>query len=230
MDSEAQAPLPSSMRAVTKPCVTNDVHPTIHDEKSARDRLYREMVAIRFQRRHLVVLQQDFVKTEKEMLATNEYFKEMSRAKSQGKGLMGESLRRLVYNARGRRVQKIQAQRYLQITKDLNALVDVVEKDCRDDFNLAGLENWKREVKRLHMACRACTERVQPPEVCPSPPQVQPPQEDKSSFQRFVSNQYRDCTNSFIQLLFDLRYGMALFVNYHPKDTIERSLVAHAKR
>ena len=70
----------------------------------------------------------------------------------------------------GRRVQKIQAQRYLQITKDFIALVDVVEKDCRDDFNLAGLENWKREVKRLHMACRACTERVQPPEVCPSPP------------------------------------------------------------
>ena len=69
------------------------------------------------------------------------------------KGLMGESLRRLVYNARGRRVQKIQAQRYLQITKDFIALVDVVEKDCGDDFNLAGLENWKREVKRLHMAC-----------------------------------------------------------------------------
>ena len=110
------------MRAVTKP----DVHPTIHDEKSARDRLYRKIYAGNI------------------------------------------------------------------------ALVDLVER-AGENFNLAGPEYWKGE-------------------------------EDKSSFQRFVSNQYRDCTNSFIQLLFDSRYGMALFVNYHPKETIERSLVAHAKR
>ena len=197
--------------------------------RKSRDRRYREKVVRRFYKR-LFVLEQDLETTCNQIMATNEYFEEMSRVKSQGQGLMGASLRRYVCNVRGRRLKEIQSQKYVQVSNDFSALVDVVEKDSKDDFNLAGLENWKREVKRLHMACRACTERVQPPEVCPSPPQVQPPQEDKSSFQRFVSNQYRDCTNSFIQLLFDSRYGMALFVNYHPKETIERSLVAHAKR
>ena len=189
MDYEAQALLPSSVRAVTKPCVTNDVHPTMLHDQKRRDRLYREKVVIRFQK-HLVALEQDFMTTKEEILNTNEYFREMSCVKSQGQGLMGASLRRLVYNVRGRRLQMIQAQKYLWVNKDFVALIDVVE-DCRDDFNLTGLENWKREVKRLHMACRAWAEKIQPPEVCRSPPQVQHPQEDKSSFQRFVSNQYK---------------------------------------
>ena len=141
--------------------------------------MFREKVVRRFYKR-LFVLEQDLETTCNQIMATNEYFEEMSRVKSQGQGLMGASLRRYVCNVRGRRLEEIQSQKYVQVSNDFTALVDVVEKDSRDDFNLAGLENWKREVKRLHMACRACVERVQPPEVCPSPPQVQPPQDRKS--------------------------------------------------
>ena len=186
MDYEAQALRPSSVRAVTKPCITNDVHPTmLHDQK----RCVRQYRVTRFNKT-LFALEQDLMTTKEEILNTNEYFKEMSRVKSQGQGRMGASLRRFVNDVRGRRLQKIQAQNYIRVNKDFVALIDVVENACRDDFNLTGLENWQREVKRLRMACRACTERIQPLEVCGSPPQVQPSQE-KSSIQQFVSNQYR---------------------------------------
>ncbi|XP_067110131.1 uncharacterized protein [Osmerus mordax] len=187
MDYEAQGLLPSSVRAVTKPCITNDVHPTmLHDQKrrDRQSRVTREKVMKRF-KKSLVALEQDLMTTKEEILNTNEYFKEMSRVKSQGKGLMGASLRRLVYNVRGRRLQRIQAQKYIRVSQDFDALIQVVMKDCRDDFNLTGLQSWKKEVKKLRMACRACTERIQPPEVCSSPPQVQPSQEEKPSIQRF---------------------------------------------
>ncbi|XP_062342261.1 uncharacterized protein LOC134040053 [Osmerus eperlanus] len=184
MDYEAQALRPSSVRAVTKPCITNDVHPTMLHDQKRRDRQYRATrVMIRFQKT-LVALEQDLMTTKEEILNTNEYFKEMSRVKSQGQGRMGASLRRFVYNVRGRRLQKIQAEKYIRVSKDFYALIQMVEKDCRAEINLTGLENWQREVKKLRMACRACTERIQPIEVCDSPPQVQPSQE-KSSIQHF---------------------------------------------
>ncbi|XP_046886011.1 uncharacterized protein LOC124474144 [Hypomesus transpacificus] len=184
MDYEAQGLLPSSVRAVTEPCVSKDVHPPMLQDQKRRDRQSHDTRVMKRFQKTLVALEQDLMKTKEEILDTNEYLKEMSRVKSQGKGLMGASLRRLVYKVRGRRLQKIQAQKYIRVNKDFDALIQVVMEDCKDDLNLTGLENWEKEVKRLRMACRACTERIPPPEVCRSPPQVQPSQEEKSSIQR----------------------------------------------
>ena len=188
MDDEAQAHLPSSVRAVTKPCVTNDVHPTMLHDQKGRDRQFRVTRVMKRFQKTLVALEEDLSKTKAEILNTNEYFKEMSRVKSQGQGLMGASLRRLVYSVRGRRLQRIQAQKYIRVSQDFDALIQVIQNDCRVEINLSGLKDWQREVEKLRMACRACTERVQPPEVCSSPLQVQPSQEQKSSIQPFVSN------------------------------------------
>ncbi|XP_046873399.1 uncharacterized protein LOC124468002 [Hypomesus transpacificus] len=189
MEDEAQAHLPSSVRAVTKPCATNDVHPTMVDEKRHdRVRVSATLSATRAMKRFqksLVALEQDLMKTKADILNTNEYFKEMSRVKIQGQGRMGASLRKLVDNVRGKRLQRVQAHKYIQVRQDFDALIQVIQNDCRAEFNMTGLEDWKREVKRLHMACKACTERVQTPEVCSSPPQVQPSQEQKSSIQPF---------------------------------------------
>ncbi|XP_046872253.1 uncharacterized protein LOC124464434 [Hypomesus transpacificus] len=184
MDYEAQGLLPSPVRAVTEPCVYNDVHPPMLQDQKRRDRQSRDTRVMKRFQKSLVALEQDLMKAKEELLDTNEYFEEMSRVKSQGKGLMGASLRRLVYKVRGRRLQKIQAQKYMRVSKDFDALIQVVMEDCKDDINLTGLENWQREVKRLRMACTACTERIPPPEVCRSPPQVQPSQEEESSIQR----------------------------------------------
>ncbi|XP_046873662.1 uncharacterized protein LOC124466052 isoform X2 [Hypomesus transpacificus] len=184
MDYEAQGLLPSSARAVTEPCISNDMHPPMLQDQKRRNRQSHDTRVMKRFQKTLVALEQDLMKTKEEILDTNEYFKEMSRVKSQGKGLMGASLKRLVYKVRGRRLQKIQAQKYMRVNKDFDALIQVVMEDCKDDLNLTGLENWQKEVKRLHMACRACTERIPSPEVCRSPPQVQPSQEEKSSIQR----------------------------------------------
>ena len=183
MDYGAQAHLPSSVRAEPS---TYDMRPTMIHKKKRCDRSLRVTRVMKRFEESLVALEQDLWRTKEEILKSNEYFKELSRVKSQGQGLLMGVSRRSLVKIKGSRLQKIQAQNYIQVTEDFDALIKSVEKGCKADLNLTGVEKWQREVEKLCKASRACTERIIPPEVCRSSPQ--------SSIQSFVSNQYRDCT------------------------------------
>ena len=110
--------------------------------------LFRSLRVTRVMKRFeesLVALEQDLWRTKKEILKSNEYFKELSRVKSQGQGLLMGVSRRSLVKIKGSRLQKIQAQNYIQVTEDFDALIKSVEKGCKADLNLTGVEKWQRE-------------------------------------------------------------------------------------